>query len=59
MNYRTIPVYSLQVGMSLYFKDKKIKTEKITRLEWGHKRLRVVVNNAYVYDRAGFVEVVG
>ena len=59
MNYRTIPVYNLQVGMSLYFKDRKNKTEKITRLEWGHKRLRVVVNNAYVYDRAGFVDVVG
>ena len=59
MNYRTIPVYNLQIGMSLYHKGGKIKTEKITRLEWGNKRLRVVVNNAYVYDRAGFVEVVG
>ena len=27
MNYRTIPVYDLQVGMSLYFQDKKVKAE--------------------------------
>lgn len=50
-----IPSPGLEVGMMLV--PGRGKSEKITKLEWSRKRLRVIVNDKYVYDVAGKAEV--